>query len=194
MGPRVFEFGIVFHQQLDLRRQALPRMYALRDAGRETVVLSTPADDAVAILDQSVSRLELKLIQGVGRPYPPIRGATGRALMTFLPREQQVRVVRSAKPPLSRVGRARHRQRRAETRRDGVAVSAFERVLGALAVSGPLWGLGPQPVAALSVRGRCGAWALRRSRDWFPSSRGLSTPSRSSTVAATPRGRPRYDT
>ena len=153
MGPRLFELGMVFHRQLDLRRQALLHMHALRDACGETVVLSTLVDDAVVIFEQAVSRLELKLIQDVGRPYPPIRGATGRVLMAFLPSARQERLIRSARPPLSRAERAQLRQRLADTRRDGMAVSTSERVPGALALSGPVWGHGPEPVAALSVTG-----------------------------------------
>jgi DNA-binding IclR family transcriptional regulator len=165
MGPRVFELGMVFHRQLDLRRQALPHMHALRDACGETVVLSALVDDAVIILEQAVSRLELKLIQELGRPYPVVRGATGRILMAFLPKDQQERLFRAARPPLSRGERERLRQRLADARRDGMAVSTSERVLGALAVSGPLWGHAPQPVAALSVTGpvsRFSAAAFRR--------------------------------
>jgi DNA-binding IclR family transcriptional regulator len=153
MGPRLFELGMVFHRQLDLRRQALPHMHALRDACGETVVLSALVDDAVVILEQAVSRLELKLIQELGRPYPVARGATGRILMGFLPKEQQERLFRVARPPLSRGEREGLRQRLAEARRDGMAVSTSERVLGALAVSGPLWDHGSRPVAALSVTG-----------------------------------------
>lgn len=153
MGPRVFELGMVFHRQLDLRRRALPHMHTLRDVCGETVVLSALVNDAVVILEQAVSRLELKLIQELGRPYPVTQGATGRILMAFLPKEQQERLFRATRPPLSRGERERLRQRLADARRDGMAVSASERVLGALAVSGPLWGHGPEPVAALSVTG-----------------------------------------
>jgi IclR family acetate operon transcriptional repressor len=153
MGPRVFELGMIFHRQLDLRRQALPHMHALRDVCGETVVLSALVDDAVIILEQAVSRLELKLIQELGRPYPVTQGATGRILMAFLPTDHQDRLVRAARPPLSRSEREQFRQRLADARRDGMAVSTSERVLGALAVSGPLWGHGPEPVAALSVTG-----------------------------------------
>ena len=153
MGPRLFELGMVFHRQLDLRRQALLHMHTLRDACGETVVLSALVDGAVVILEQAVTRLELKLIQDVGRPYPPIRGATGRVLMAFLPGAEQERLIRSARPALSRAERTKLRQRLADTRRDGMAVSASERVPGALALSGPVWSQGPVPVAALSVTG-----------------------------------------
>jgi DNA-binding IclR family transcriptional regulator len=153
IGPRVFELGMVFQRQLDVHRQALPHMHRLRDACGETVVLSTLDSGAVVIVDQVISRLELKLMQELGRRYPVTAGATGRVLLAFLPADEQERIVRAEVG--ARAGRERQHlsELLAGVQQDGMAVSASERVPGALSLSGPLWAHGEAPVAALSLTG-----------------------------------------
>lgn len=165
IGPRVFEFGMIYQRQLDVRRQALPHMHALRDACGETVVLSTLHEGAVVIVDQVITHFELKFAQDPGRRYPPTQGATGRVLAAFLPEPEQQRMARAAGAFVTARDRQRFLEQLADVRRDGIAVSASERVVGALSLSGPVWGIGEVPLAAISVTGplaRFGAELLAR--------------------------------
>jgi DNA-binding IclR family transcriptional regulator len=153
MGPRVFELGMAFQRHLDVRRQALPAMHRLRDVFGETVVLSALLDGWLVVIDQVMSHFEIKLTQETGRRYAPIAGATGRVLLAFLPPGEQERVIDAHGAGL----RVREHQRLldglAVVGRVGMDVSASERIVGALALAGPLWGQHEQPVAALSITG-----------------------------------------
>jgi DNA-binding IclR family transcriptional regulator len=153
MGPRIFELGMVFQRHLDVRRVALPAMHRLRDAFGETVVLSALLDDWLVVIDQVMSHFEIKLTQETGRRYAPIAGATGRVLLAFLPSVDQERVVAAHTAGLPAREHQRVRDRLAAVRHVGMDVSASERIAGALAIAGPLWGQREQPVAALSITG-----------------------------------------
>lgn len=153
IGPRVFELGMLFQRQLDVRRQALPAMHRLRDAFGETVVVSVLLDAWLVVLDQVISHFELKLTQETGRRYAPTAGATGRVLLAFLPARAQARIIRAHAAGLPAREHQRLLDRLAVVRRDGMDVSASERIVGALALAGPVWGQHEEPVAALSITG-----------------------------------------
>lgn len=153
IGPRVFELGMLFQRHLDVRREALPAMHRLRDASGETVVISALLDGWLVVVDQLISHFELKLTQEMGRRYAPTAGATGRVLLAFLPPRAQARIIRAHAAGLPGREHQQFLDRLAVVRRDGMDVSASERIVGALALAGPVWGQHQEPVAALSITG-----------------------------------------
>lgn len=153
MGPRVFELGMAFQRHLDVRREALPAMHRLRDLFGETVVLSALLDGWLVVVDQVTSHFEIKLTQETGRRYAPTAGATGRVLLAFLPPVEQERVIEAHAAGAPARERQRLLDRLVAVRSVGMDVSASERIVGALALAGPVWGQHEQPVAALSITG-----------------------------------------
>lgn len=199
IGPRVFELGMLFQRQLDVRRAALPAMHRLRDAFGETVVVSALLDGWLVVLDQVISHLELKLTQETGRRYAPTAGATGRVLLAFLPPAEQERIAREHGAGLPAREHQRLLDRLAAVRRDGMDVSASERIVGALALAGPLWGQREEPVAALSITGPVARFtpeslaraipALKRALDEVSTELGGGAASRRYPLGAFQRGR-----
>jgi DNA-binding IclR family transcriptional regulator len=74
-------------------------------------------------------------------------------LLAFLPSREQERIIRAHGARLPAREHQRVLDRLAAVRRDGMDVSASERIVGALALAGPLWGQRDEPVAALSITG-----------------------------------------
>jgi IclR family acetate operon transcriptional repressor len=73
--------------------------------------------------------------------------------LAFLPPRTQARIIRARAPGLPAREHQRLLDRLAVVRREGMDVSASERIVGALALAGPVWGQHEEPVAALSITG-----------------------------------------
>lgn len=142
LGYAALRLGRGGYLSLELRARALPHMRALHHDTWETVTLSVLVGSERICIDQLVSPQEIKLSVELGRPFPLHAGASGRAILAFLPDETLESILRR---PLARLTAATVidpellRNLLSKVRERGLAVSRGERQAGAAAVAAPLF-------------------------------------------------------
>jgi IclR family transcriptional regulator, acetate operon repressor len=142
LGHAALRLGRGNHTNVELRTRALPHMRALHHETWETVTLSALVGHERVYIDQLVSPHEIKLAVELGRPLPLHAGASGRAILAFLPADSREALLSE---PLERVSPrtvvdpASLREMLESVRVTGVAVSRSERHEGAAAVAAPVF-------------------------------------------------------
>jgi DNA-binding IclR family transcriptional regulator len=142
LGYAALRLGRGGYFNTELRGRALPHMRTLHRDTWETVSLSVLVGSERVCIDQLVSPQEMKLSIELGRPFPLYAGASGRAILAFLPEDAREAILRQ---PLARLTQATViepdllRSQLAAVRERGLAVSRGERQLGAAAVAAPVF-------------------------------------------------------
>lgn len=142
LGYAALRLGRGNYSNLELRARALPHMRALHHDTWETVTLSALVGRERVYVDQLVSPQEIKLSVELGRPFPLHAGASGRAIMAFLPgdaREALLSEPLERLSPHTVVDPAGLRALLDSVRAVGVAVSRSERQEGAASVAVPVF-------------------------------------------------------
>jgi DNA-binding IclR family transcriptional regulator len=142
LGYAALRLGRGNYSNLELRARALPHMRVLHHDTWETVTLSVLVGRERVYVDQLVSPQEIKLAVELGRPFPLHAGASGRAIMAFLPADAREALLSE---PLERL--SAHTVVDANGLRDllesvriaGVAISRSERQEGAASVAAPVF-------------------------------------------------------
>jgi len=156
LGPAAVALGTRVLRDLDLRRAARPVLRQLRDATGETTTLSEATNLSRVYLDQFESPQEIKMTVELGRRHPLHAGASGRAILAFLPPDMIEQVIGSGLPTLTSVtiqSAARLRRELALVRERGYATSRGERQQGAGSVAAPVFGMEGEVAGAISVCG-----------------------------------------
>lgn len=129
-----------------------PLLIRLRDQSGETVGFYVPIGHERICVMEFESQQEIRRSVGIGRRYPLYRGASGRALLAFMPEDRQQKILSLL--PIEQ--RREVESLLAKTQRDGYSINEGEitesvgalsvpvfdqqqRVMGALSVSGPLF-------------------------------------------------------
>lgn len=142
LGHAALRLGRSGYANLELRARALPFLRSLHHDTWETVTVSVLAGRERVPVDQLVSPQEVKLAVELGRPFPLHAGASGRAILAFLPEAARDSLLHE---PLERltaetvVDPDRLLLLLAATREAGVAVSRGERQEGAASVAAPVF-------------------------------------------------------
>jgi DNA-binding IclR family transcriptional regulator len=142
LGYAALRLGRGNYSNLELRARALPHMRTLHHDTWETVTLSVLVGRERVYVDQLVSPQEIKLAVELGRPFPLHAGASGRAILAFLPDDSREALLSE---PLERV--SAHtvvdpgglRVLLDLVRATGLAVSRSERQEGAASVAAPVF-------------------------------------------------------
>lgn len=156
LGPAAVALGTRVLRDLDLRRAARPVLRQLRDTTGETTTLSEATDLSRVYLDQFESPQEIKMTVELGRRHPLHAGASGRAILAFLPPDMIEQVISYGLPTLTPVtiqSASRLRRELALVRERGYATSRGERQLGAGSVAAPVFGMEGEVAGAISVCG-----------------------------------------
>jgi IclR family transcriptional regulator, acetate operon repressor len=142
LGYAALRLGRGNHSNLELRSRALPHMRVLHHETWETVTLSVLVGRERVYVDQLVSPQEIKLSVELGRPFPLHAGASGRAILAFLPADLREALLAEPLERLSSgtvVDPASLRELLDAARATGVAISRGERHEGAAAVGAPVF-------------------------------------------------------
>jgi len=156
LGAGAIALGARAMRGFDLRTAARPTLRRLRDLTRETTTLTVLVQDSRVYLDQYESPQEVKMTVGLGRRWPLHAGASGRAMLAFLPEEQIEHVIAgglTAMTPETIVDPDGLRRQLAATRSVGWATSRGERQQGAGSVAAPVFGMDGEVVGSISVCG-----------------------------------------
>jgi IclR family acetate operon transcriptional repressor len=165
LGPLALELGMACLRRVDLRREAVPVMQALRDATGETVGLNIRVGDARMYIEQIESRLQLRAKAELGAPYTLHTGSPGRVLLAFLPQAEIDRILAGATLP--KAGRGPKRKADllamlAGIRERGHAMAFEETIAGLNTIAAPVRDHRGDVVAALSVSGPAGRFSAER--------------------------------
>lgn len=142
LGYAALRLGRGSYTNLELRSRALPHMRALHHDTCETVTLSVLIGRERVYVDQLVSPHEIKLAVELGRPIPLHAGASGRAILAFLPDDARETLLAQPLERLSSgtvVDPAELRSLLESVRRTGVATSRSERQEGGASVAAPIF-------------------------------------------------------
>jgi len=156
LGPGAAALGARALRGAQLRPAALPELRELQIRTGETTTISARVADGRVYLDQVVSEKEIKMTVEVGRRFPLHAGSSGRAILAFLPPDDQARVLDGpleALTPETIVDRDALRARLDAVRRTGIAESGGERQAGAASLAAPVFDVDGHPIGALSVCG-----------------------------------------
>jgi DNA-binding IclR family transcriptional regulator len=167
IGVRLFELGARFHNQLDLRRAALPELTSLVEQTGQAAFLCIRDGDEALCLDRVGTRHRVRLFTlHVGERQPLHCGAAPRALLAGLTESELVAYAkRTALPGFTEHTIATPDALLADaeaTRRRGFVVSDQDVTVGIAAVGAPVCDHTGQVVAAISVSGLAASYTPER--------------------------------
>ncbi|GAC1358982.1 MAG: IclR family transcriptional regulator [Ktedonobacteraceae bacterium] len=156
LGPAAATLGAYALRDLDLRRLSLPLLRRLQQETDETSVVSALVGTSFAFLDQVPSLQEIKMTVEVGRLFPLNAGASGKAILAFVPPDLWQRFFSEPLPAFTHQTKVLDTDLKADLEHiasAGVVVSFGERQPGAGSVAAPLFGVDGDAVGAICVCG-----------------------------------------
>jgi DNA-binding IclR family transcriptional regulator len=130
------------HGSSGLLQRARPVLEALRDASGETICLSVPDIEGFVLVEVIQSQQPLRMVPPVGIVIPGGESATGHAVLPYLPRAEQIKLLGGAVD-------ARLDKILNMTLRRGYAVNQDDRAGGSINVAAPIFELDGQPAGAV---------------------------------------------
>ena len=167
IGVRLFELGARFHNQLDLRRAALPELTTLVEQTQQAAFLCIRDGDEALCLDRVGTRHRVRLFTlHVGERQPLHCGAAPRALLAGLTEGELLAYAKRTSLPAftdHTITTPAALLADAEgTRRHGFVVSDQDVTVGIAAVGAPVCDHTGQVVAAISVSGLAASYTPER--------------------------------
>lgn len=145
LGPRIAQIGTLGLSNMELRKVAMPFMLELNALYNEGVSLYVVQGDERICIERVESSLALRRVINVGDRHPLTRGAAGRVLLAYLPRERREALL-AADPFTSE-------EALDELRHGGYTVSLGEREEGVTSIAAPVQDARYEVLAALAMSG-----------------------------------------
>jgi IclR family acetate operon transcriptional repressor len=158
IGVRLFELGARFHNQLDIRRAALPELTSLVEQTQQAAFLCIRDGDDALCLDRVGTRHRVRLFTlHVGERQPLHLGAAPRELLSYAERTSLPGLTaQTITTPEALLADAQG------TRQRGFVVSDQDVTMGIAAVGAPVCDHTGQVVAAISVSGLAASYTPER--------------------------------
>jgi IclR family transcriptional regulator, acetate operon repressor len=157
LGPRAIRIGQAAVGHTDIRQRALPYLRELAAATGETTTLSLLKGDQRVYAEQIESSHSVRQAVQIGAVAQLFAGASGKAMLAFLPNARRLSILRQAASAHLSDGSALDSHQLAREldliRRRGYATSQNERVQGAASAAAPVFDHHGNVVASLSVAG-----------------------------------------
>ncbi|MFC9974215.1 IclR family transcriptional regulator [Spirillospora sp. NPDC127200] len=154
LGPRVFELARLARKGLGLSEISRPVMRGLVERTGETALLTRRTGATVVCLEREESDHPVRLSYERGHVLPVNAGAAALVLLAWAPEPEVAEVVEGGLPRFTGAtvtGPAELRERLAEIRAAGTAVTRGELDPDVLGVAAPIRGADGAVVAAVSV-------------------------------------------
>jgi DNA-binding IclR family transcriptional regulator len=145
LGSKIAQIGALGFSNVDLRKVALPFMRDLSSIYDEGVSLYVAQKDERICVERVESTRPLRRVINVGDRHPLTRGAAGRVLLAYLPKERRAELLRE--DPFTT------EEALEELRRSGYTVSLGEREEGVTSIAAPIQDAKCEIVAALAMSG-----------------------------------------
>jgi IclR family acetate operon transcriptional repressor len=157
LGPAILILGLTYLDRIDMRalgRETLADLVAITN---ETATLSVRVGWSRVYLDQVTPKRDVKMVVELGRPFPLHAGASSKALLAFLPQEDQEAYLSGqhlgALTARTVTDPDRLRGELEAIRSAGYATSFGERDASAGSVAAPVFGHEDLVVGSISVSG-----------------------------------------
>lgn len=154
-GPGILRLS--YYWRNDLRSVCQPHMKALLAQFDETVCLLEPRGLDRICIDVMEANRELRVVAELGRAQPIYSGASGRALLAFLPESEMLGLLdQCVFLPLTDQAvrdRSQYLKELIEVREKGYAYTSDQVTAGAAGISAPIINLEGAVIAAIVVRG-----------------------------------------
>ena len=155
LGLGLLEYGYAILNSLDVREHAAPALTELNRATRETIHLAMLDGHDLVYIDRRDTQHGIRVNTSIGRRGTPHTTGVGKAPLAFLPQESvdtylevvplEPKTVRSITDPNVL------RRDLARTRERGYALDDGEDKDHVCCVAAPVFGMGGQPVASISI-------------------------------------------
>jgi IclR family transcriptional regulator, acetate operon repressor len=156
LGRQSLALGLAYLDTIDIVRMAHPVLRELVEASNETATLSLRFGDSRVYVDQVTPPIDIKMMVKLGEAYPLHAGGSSKAILAFLPAEEQETYLARPLASLTDMTVTDVRELRQELqaiRERGYSVSFGERQVGAGSVAAPLLDHEGRPVAVMSLCG-----------------------------------------
>ena len=158
LGPRIVAFSTNVISNLTVRSISSPYMEELLDSIGETVVLNMRVGYERLIVDLLTPSHDLLYYAPLGRRTPLWVGSHGKTILAFLP-DYEIEIgmekLRKLEYKAYASGEVINidilRQKLAEIRKDGFAVSLGESVKGVIGIAAPIFGRGQEVIGSLAI-------------------------------------------
>ncbi len=141
-----------------------PWLLKLRDETKETVGFYVPTGQYRVCTIEYESQEEIRRSVGVGKRLPLYMGASGRAILAFLGKEHQDKVLST----LSEEEKSSVLSKLEKTARDGYATNEEEISSNVAALSAPVFDHRGRVIGALSISGPMFRWNRDTMKDHIP--------------------------
>jgi IclR family transcriptional regulator, acetate operon repressor len=143
-------FAEVWSTSTDIGQSALPFLEPLLHRYDETVALYLRRDNARVCVAELPSRQPLSYSRGLGHAESLRRGASGFAILAFLPEDEREAILREETDAAALKAL---RRTIAQVRARGYALSRGDIIVGAQAIATPVFDRTQAPIAALGLFG-----------------------------------------
>ncbi len=157
LGPKILLLGLSQIDRLEFRTVAHEVMTELVAVTNETATLSIRVGWDRVYIDQVTPDRDIKMVVQLGRPFPLHTGASSKALLAFLPLEEQDEYLTShdllPMTPNTITDPKRLREELKQIRANGYATSFGERDSSAGSVAAPIFGRDDRLLGVISISG-----------------------------------------
>jgi len=150
LGRTAARLGQIWASQFEVSAVAKPILDELRDATGESCGLFKIQNDRQFCIIESRSRHPLSMSRGVGELMDGFHGASGKAILAWLPLAEASRIATESSPPGSKPIARKELQ---VVRDAGFALSQSAIYKGATSVAAPVFDMGAHVYGSLAVFG-----------------------------------------
>lgn len=157
LGPKAVRLGLVAVGQMRIRERALPYLRDLAAQTGETATLSLLVGEHRVYAEQVESTHAVRQSIQIGSSAHLFLGASGKAMLAFLPAPRQTAILRQVagtrRADGTPVGAQALARELGQIRQHGYATSQSERVVGAASAAAPVLDHHGDVIASISVAG-----------------------------------------
>ena len=154
---RLFELGMQVINTLEINQIARPFMLELAKATNESVNFGLLDGNEIIYIDKIQSSEILRMDLAIGTRVPVYCAALGKAILAYLPEEEQKSILESspmkARTPKTIINRKKLLQELQTIREKGLALDDEELAVGMRCIAAPVFDFREYPQFAISVEG-----------------------------------------
>lgn len=159
LGVQLAVLGQAFHQNFRPAREVAQMLDRISKLCEETVAFTSFEADEAIYMDKRDGTHSLRTHSRIGHRAPMHAGASGKAILAFLPENEADAIIR--REPLTRFSKntitdpKKLKSDLSRIRKQGYVISIEEIDIGTLGIGVPLLRLDNYPVGSISVSGPC---------------------------------------
>lgn len=145
LGSKLAQLGNLCFSHMNFRKVAQPYMVELRDLFNESVSLYVVEGNYRVCIERVESTQSLRKVINIGRRLPLTRGASGKLLLSYLPKDK-IRNILMDDPYVTEA-------QLEEIKQIGYAISFAEREEGVTSIAAPVFNAEKKMITALTMSG-----------------------------------------